>query len=153
MPGESPATPGGSPATLGASPAAPAEPPAAAAESLDSRGADADPSPATDMWTCEIAWRCGRRGGVFRGLAREPSAGGAIEVARSIPVAWPKERPPMPSPELGEAMRALSGALIDAGWRPTDSGDDWYAHRFAWTRSEDPHVLGEISSQGAVERG
>ena len=47
-------------------------------------------------------------------------------------------------PEFVEPVRALAGALADAGWQAAERGDDWYAERFLWTRPEAPETLGEV---------
>ena len=141
-----PAT-GESPAAEPAAPISPAPPPAPRFRPKRT------PIP-VDAWRCYIAWRAGPRGARFRALAQPPGAAGKrLQIACSVRVDWPPYLPPTPEPELLTPARALAGALVEAGWRPTDCGTSWYSQRFVWPGSEAPEPLGEIAPAAMVEHG
>jgi hypothetical protein len=107
-----------------------------------------------DAWSCYIAWRGGPRGARFRALARAPGADSKrVQIARSGKIDWPPFLPPTASPELVASASALAGALVEAGWQPTDRGEFWYSQRFVWRGSAAPEPLGEIAPRTVVQHG
>lgn len=123
-----------SPAALGAAPSdvVPPSPVPPLPEVAPARG--------TPHWTCAITWHFGMRGANFRAMAFGPGVQGR-EIARSVKVDWPPIVPPAAEPDIVQAARGLARSLVAAGWRPADRGRDWYAQRFVWTRTEEPHSL------------
>jgi hypothetical protein len=130
-------------------PAAPPEPPAPRTRRFRPRRPIPD-----GAWSCDITWRNGLRGPQFRAIARVPGTEGRrTQIARSPTIDWPPILPATADPELVRYVRALVGALMQAGWQATDRGEPWYSQRFVWEGSEAPEPLGEIAPSEVVKHG
>ena len=121
------------------------EPSAAPVEQNGNGGAGtpaiAAPARSGTGWTCEIGWRAGLRTAAFRATAAQPG-GDPQEIARSSPVQWPPVIPPLPEPDIEEALLALEQRLVAAGWTPINPvRPEWFRRRFAWTKAKPPRPL------------
>ena len=100
------------------------------------------PEEATELWTCEIAWKAGYRKSSFRAMAGPPGAGKRRPFADSPSVRWSlMGEPEPPTPELAIRVRVLVQALEAAGWEHIGRGRVWYAQRFVWRGSGEPQPV------------
>jgi hypothetical protein len=109
------------------------------------------PTPATpgSVWTCEISWAAGVRGGAgFHAVAAAPGRPPLL-IARSRNLASLPFLPPLPEGETLAAARALVRGLLLAGWAPTTRERQWYSQRFEWTGDADPEPLSAGRDPGA----
>jgi hypothetical protein len=100
------------------------------------------PEEATELWTCEIAWKAGYRKSSFRAMAGPPGDGKRRPLGDSPSVRWSlMGEPEPPTPELAIRVRVLVQALEAAGWEHIGRGRLWYAQRFVWRGSGEPQPL------------
>jgi hypothetical protein len=100
------------------------------------------PEEATELWTCEIAWKAGYRKSSFRAMAGPPGAGKRRPFGDSPSVRWAlMGEPEPPTPELAIRVRMLVQALEAAGWEHIGRGRVWYAQRFVWRGSGEPQPV------------
>jgi hypothetical protein len=100
------------------------------------------PEEATELWTCEIAWKAGYLKSSFRAMAGPPGAGKRRPIGDSPSVRWSlMGEPEPPTPELAIRVRALVSALEAAGWEHIGRGRVWYAQRFVWRGSGEPQTV------------
>ena len=90
-------------------------------------------------WSCRIRWRSGWRTSRFEAIAMPPGRKRGPCIAASPGFSWTFKADPDPElPAIRAAVAGLRSELLAAGWAPAGLGRQWYAHRFAWTRDEDP---------------
>jgi hypothetical protein len=100
------------------------------------------PEEATELWTCEIAWKAGYRKSSFRAMAGPPGADKRQPIGDSPSVRWSlMGEPEPPTAELAIRVRALVQALEAAGWEHIGRGRLWYAQRFVWRGSDEPRPV------------
>ncbi len=105
---------------------------------------DAAPAPVgRSVWLCEIEWRSGDGTTSFVAVASAKRDGRRLELAESrrFPLAQKGSGSPRTARELVRAVEALSGVLVEAGWRPVTPGRKWYSRRFVWSGSGVPPQL------------
>jgi hypothetical protein len=106
---------------------------------------------ATELWSCEIAWKPGYVKSCFRAMAARPGGKRRHSIGESPPLRWTLMMDPEPpTPEMVEAVGELVAALEAAGWERMDADDGpWYALRFLW-HGEVPPQRVEIPGRKAL---
>jgi hypothetical protein len=101
------------------------------------------PADAVGIWTCQLEWNAGYRNSTFRAMAAAPGdQRRRRRMGESAPIKWMlKGEPVPPTPEMAAAVRALTAALVDAGWEHIGTGRRWYGQRFVWRQEGEPRPV------------
>ena len=111
------------------------------------------PDEATDLWTCEIAWKAGYLKSTFRAMAGPPGGNRRMLLGESPSLKWTlMTDPEPPTPEMIAGVRSLIGALAAAGWERTTPGPAWYEQRFLWRGDGEPKPVTVPDSVESRER-
>jgi hypothetical protein len=105
---------------------------------------------AARQWTAEIAWRKVHGRSRFVVCAR-PGDGPQVVILTSDAVKWPP-RGREDVAALERVVRGLEGQLLRTGWTALESGQAWYAKRFAWAPRDAAPDPAMASSPPAAEQ-